>query len=191
MLVRDESDDVYIAGEIELIENKLTFNFMSGTYGDPQKLSTNPIVSSIFSLTDSSGLILDVNYVDNTLFPIVDPSNQEIDQFCNKFSNQIFMDPDVPRCDNDPSIKHAMTHPLGNVCTRRTNDTHSGSPQLLDLESTNKPVHPSSLQFGDIEEKDNDDEDDDDDDDGDEENEDDDDGENFGIKSKLDFGDDE
>lgn len=156
MLVREEDDEVYIAGELELFENNLQFNFMSGTYSALLKLDTNPnlkgnliqLLTALFTVCEQD-VPLAISFTDKTLFPIKSPSIQEVEEFCSRFPNQLFTDPNEPRCVNDPSIKNAMTNPTGNICSNMK--THSVPvPRKIELDLvSSSSSKPSSLFDGD------------------------------------------
>jgi hypothetical protein len=123
MLTRSEEDEVYISGEVMIRGNELYYNFVSGTFAQRYKLKYYPnahdnyimivryILKKIFPT-------LTVNYTKYSLFPTNRPLAEDTDAFCKEHPTQIFFDPLVPKCMDEPDFDRAI-HPANNVCTRR------------------------------------------------------------------------
>jgi len=111
LLVDKPEDEVYIAGEIKISDNKLSFNFYSGTYSAPQKTTSNPILSYFLELLVTKILKmhkldekpLDEIKLDNKiLLPRKPFDKTEIESFfCSRFRNRIVKIPDGYRCINN------------------------------------------------------------------------------------------
>jgi len=120
LLVENPDDEVYIAGEIKIENNKLEYNFYSGTYSEPQKTASNPIltyyldilIGKLFKLHNKDTPPLEeVKLVHNILLPRKPFTKSEIEFFCSRFINRIVKVPDGNRCINNtynnllPAIK--------------------------------------------------------------------------------------
>jgi hypothetical protein len=110
LLVDNPDDEVYIAGEIKISNNKLEYNFFSGTYSAPQNTSTNPIllyylellVGKIFKLYRSGTKPLRrITLTHIILLPRKPFDRKELEFFCSKFSNSIQKVPSGNRCINN------------------------------------------------------------------------------------------
>ena len=97
MLVDEENDLVYIAGEIKIQGDKLWFNFESGTFSKFLKLDQDitskegliKLVIELFGLYHNrENRFSKITYIDRILFPInVAPSEKEIKYTCTKYNN--------------------------------------------------------------------------------------------------------
>ena len=110
LLVENPDDQVYIAGEIKIADNKLEYNFYSGTYSAPQNTETDPVLSyyleilvgKIFKLRRPGTTPLDkVTLTHLFLLPRKPFDRKEIEFFCSKFGNKIVKVPDAHRCINN------------------------------------------------------------------------------------------
>jgi len=119
LLVENPSDEVYIAGEIKIEDNKLYYNFYSGTFSEPQKTTTNPIltyyleilVGKIFKLHKVSTTPLnEVKLTHTILLPRKAFTKTEIEFFCSRFRNKIVKVPDGNRCINN--TYNNLTEPI-------------------------------------------------------------------------------
>jgi hypothetical protein len=123
LLVDKPEDEVYIAGEIKINDNKLLFNFYSGTYSAPQKTTSSPILSYFLELLVTK--ILKMHKIDKQPLDEVKLDNRillprkafdkaEIELFCSKFNNKIVKIPDGHRCINNtyenltPAVKQQI-----------------------------------------------------------------------------------
>ena len=129
LLVENPDDEVYIAGEIKIENNKLEYNFYSGTFSAPQNTTKNPILSyyleiiigKIFKLHRAGTPPLEeVRLVHNILLPRKPFDKKEIEFFCSRFRNRIVKVPDGHRCiDNtyDNLTVHIKTQITRNFAT--------------------------------------------------------------------------
>ena len=128
MLVQNERDLVYIAGEIEILNNNIRFNFESGSYSrelnivhhilqDPviQQNLIN-LVTAIFKLSDQNGTVdtsLNITYTPHILFPTKNPTQEEIKSICHKTAgdNRLFISTDSTqnKCDIMPRDTTLLT----------------------------------------------------------------------------------
>ena len=110
LLVENPDDEVYIAGEIKISNNKLEYNFFSGTYSAPQDTASKPILSyyleiivgKIFRLHRAGTRPLDkITLMHIILLPRKPFDRKELEYFCSKFKNRIVKVPDGHRCINN------------------------------------------------------------------------------------------
>ena len=91
-LINTDSTNVFIAGEIKIENQSVTFNFMSGTFSARLNLDKKPILKKLFIeiLTiifnlhnnDLKTRITSISYTDAILFDKIKPSNKSIRQMC-------------------------------------------------------------------------------------------------------------
>lgn len=144
MLVQNEQDLVYIAGEIEILNNNIRFNFESGSYS--RELNTvhgilkNTVilqnlinlVTAIFKLLDQNGTIdtsLNITYTPHILFPTKNPTQEEIKSICHKTAgdNRLFISTDSTK--NKCGIMPTNTTLLTPLCPKIDTDAF-----LLDVQ---------------------------------------------------------
>ena len=110
LLVDKPDDEVYIAGEIKISDNKLLFNFYSGVYSAPQKTTSSPFLSYFLELLVTK--ILKMHKIDEKPFDDIKLDNRillprkpfdktEIEFFCSRFRNRIVKIPEGNRCINN------------------------------------------------------------------------------------------
>ena len=99
MIVRHEMDPVIIAGELMIQDNRLWFNFESGTFSKIKNLKKNPVlkhylmdlVTLLFQLYHRGDLGLDqVTYTDDILFPAQPFTSYELNRICTADPTRIF-----------------------------------------------------------------------------------------------------
>jgi len=107
LLVENPDDEVYIAGEIKIEDDKLQYNFFSGTYSAPQNTAKDPILSyyleilvgKIFKLQNfHTSPLKECRLVYTILLPRKPFDKKEIEFFCSRFRNRIVKVPDGHRC---------------------------------------------------------------------------------------------
>lgn len=111
LLVDKPEDEVYIAGEIKITDNKLTYNLYSGTYSAPQNTTSNLILTyclellltKLFKLHKPGSVPLEEVKLEHViLLPRrVFTNKEEIEGFCTRFINKIVKIPDGNRCINN------------------------------------------------------------------------------------------
>ena len=141
MLVDEENDPVYIAGEMKIQGDKLWFNFESGTFSKFLKLDEDTsskeglikLVTELFGLYHNRvNRFSKITYIDRILFPVeVAPSKKEIEYICTKYNNSRVYKVNLDgsnRCSQIQGKLKNITIPENDIC--------------LQSESNNsKPVH--------------------------------------------------
>ena len=137
LLVNSPQDEVYIAGEIKIENNKLVFNFLSGVYSAPQKTTTDPfltyyldiLVTKIFKMHNMGTAPLEsIRFDYHNILPRKPFDKTEIEFFCSKFNNKIVKVPDGNRCiDNTysnllPSIQSEINRRFATISEVICND---------------------------------------------------------------------
>ena len=129
MLVDEENDPVYIAGEMKIQGNKLWFNFESGTFSKFLKLDQDisskegliKLVTELFGLYHNrDNRFSKITYIDRILFPIeVAPSEKEIEYICKKYNNSRVYKVNLERSTRCSEIKGKLkniTIPENDIC---------------------------------------------------------------------------
>ena len=110
LLVDKPEDEVYIAGEIRITDNKLTYNLYSGTYSAPQNTTSNLILTyylellltKLFKLHKPGSVPLEEVKLEHViLLPRKAFNQDEIESFCRRFINKIVKVPEGHRCINN------------------------------------------------------------------------------------------
>lgn len=112
-LIRDNSTDVFIGGEIKIDGQNVIFNFMSGTFSIDLRLESTPLLyrlyielfTNIFGLhqSDLKTRFLTITFTEDVLFEKINPSKKSIRHMClqpNTQTNVVVLDEGV-RCVNN------------------------------------------------------------------------------------------
>lgn len=156
LLVDNPDDEVYIAGEIKIYDNKLEYNFYSGSYSAPQKTSKKPILSyyleilvnKIFKLQRfGTTSLTSITLVHTFLLPRKPFDRPEFNFFCSRFRNKIVKVPDGNRCINNTysnltapikaQIETNFTTNSNLLCNEPIDNLFPSVPPVIDLVKEN------------------------------------------------------
>lgn len=132
LLVDNPNDEVFIAGEIKIENNNLSYNFFSGTYSLPQNTINNPIleyyleivVNKIFKIQRVGTRPLEnIKLVYDVLLQRKPFNKHEIELYCDKFRNKIVKIPSGNRCINNTygDLTQAVKTQIEDSFTNNTN----------------------------------------------------------------------
>ena len=112
-LINENTTPVFIAGELKIEGQNITFNFMSGTFSQHLRLPSKPLLyrlyiemmTFIFNIHDNKlkTRINEINFTEDVIFPKIKPSLKSIRQMCmnNYTNNNVVVLPAESKCINN------------------------------------------------------------------------------------------
>jgi len=147
LLVDNYNDDVFIAGEIKIENNELSYNFISDSYCHNNDLFLTTYMELILSkLFKSYNLFKSVTYTDLKLIPIKIFTKEDFETFTKKYKN-------IKMIDNKISFKKLVSDHTFSLLDQTIKDKIANGFLLCELNqlyfiNSNSTINDYNISFG-------------------------------------------